>query len=166
MTLEEKAIYPYLFFEESNDLKTSDLISSKISNLSEQKTRESDWKFFPSEKIFRSEKGNKQQPSEPKKSLNLQKYLRKKNNKTFQTLFNPNYSKIILLAFNLNTKEKASIHGIRRVSKSSLRCYSSNPIPRSFGGLGIFIVSTNCGIMTDNEAREKNLGGEIMLEIW
>ena len=111
-------------------------------------------------------RGSIGEKKEYNKPLNLQKYLRKKNNKTFQTLFNPNFSKIILLALNLNAKEKASIHGIRRISKPSLRCYSSNPIPRSFGGLGVFIVSTNCGIMTDNEAREKKLGGEIMLEIW
>nr|YP_010260935.1 ribosomal protein S8 [Cephaleuros virescens]YP_010261050.1 ribosomal protein S8 [Cephaleuros parasiticus]UIB38689.1 ribosomal protein S8 [Cephaleuros virescens]UIB38991.1 ribosomal protein S8 [Cephaleuros parasiticus] len=58
------------------------------------------------------------------------------------------------------------IHAIKRVSKSSLRWYSQNPIPSPLGGLGIFIVSTSYGIMTDKEARKKKLGGEILLEIW
>uniref|UniRef100_UPI0030017C4F ribosomal protein S8 n=1 Tax=Cephaleuros diffusus TaxID=1519597 RepID=UPI0030017C4F len=60
------------------------------------------------------------------------------------------------------------IHAIKRVSKPSLRWYLQNPIPQSLGGLGIFIVSTSFGIVTDfiKEAREKKLGGEILLEIW
>nr|YP_010261179.1 ribosomal protein S8 [Cephaleuros karstenii]UIB39120.1 ribosomal protein S8 [Cephaleuros karstenii] len=75
--------------------------------------------------------------------------------------------KVIILALKYVGREKKTmIHAIKRVSKPSLRLYSQNPIPPSLGGLGIFIVSTSYGIITDKEAREKKLGGEILLEIW
>nr|UIB38843.1 ribosomal protein S8 [Trentepohlia sp. YN1242] len=78
-----------------------------------------------------------------------------------------NDQKVIILALKYVGREKKPlIHAIKRVSKPSLRWYSQNPIPQSLGGLGIFIVSTSSGIITDKEAREKKIGGEILLEIW
>ena len=75
--------------------------------------------------------------------------------------------KVIILALKyVGREKKAMIHAIKRVSKPSLKWYSQNPIPQSLGGLGIFVVSTSFGIITDKEAREKKLGGEILLEIW
>jgi small subunit ribosomal protein S8 len=48
-----------------------------------------------------------------------------------------------------------------------LRIYrDKNSIPNVLGGLGIAIISTSSGIITDKEAREKNMGGEVMLEVW
>jgi small subunit ribosomal protein S8 len=59
------------------------------------------------------------------------------------------------------------ITNLRRVSKPSLRVYSgAAQLPRVLGGLGVAIVSTPKGILTDREAREKNVGGEILCEIW
>nr|UIB38874.1 ribosomal protein S8 [Trentepohlia sp. YN1317] len=75
--------------------------------------------------------------------------------------------KVIILALKyIGREKKPMIHAIKRVSKPSLRWYSQSPIPQSLGGLGIFIVSTSFGIITDKEARDKKLGGEILLEIW
>ena len=57
--------------------------------------------------------------------------------------------------------------GIKRVSKPGLRVYSSaSDVPRVRGGIGISIVSTSDGVMTDREARRRNVGGEVLCEVW
>ena len=59
------------------------------------------------------------------------------------------------------------ITGIKRVSKPGLRQYAgASDIPQVLNGLGVAIVSTSAGIMTDREARAKNVGGEIICEVW
>jgi small subunit ribosomal protein S8 len=59
------------------------------------------------------------------------------------------------------------IQGLRRISKPSCRKYvSSSEVPRVLGGIGVAILSTSSGVMTDNEARQKNVGGEILCYIW
>jgi small subunit ribosomal protein S8 len=62
---------------------------------------------------------------------------------------------------------KGVIEGLRRVSTPGLRRYvSSTEIPRVRGGLGISIVSTSRGIMTGNQARKNNVGGELVCYVW
>lgn len=59
------------------------------------------------------------------------------------------------------------IKEIKRISKPGLRKYSpSETLPRSFGGLGIVIVSTSKGVMTDKEAKKLNVGGEVLCSIY
>ncbi|MBQ9133119.1 MAG: 30S ribosomal protein S8 [Clostridia bacterium] len=59
------------------------------------------------------------------------------------------------------------IHGLRRVSKPGLRIYSNcEDMPRVMNGLGIAIVSTSKGIMTDKQARKENVGGEVLAFVW
>jgi len=59
------------------------------------------------------------------------------------------------------------ISNLKRVSKPSLRVYSGvSQLPRVLGGLGIAIVSTPRGVLTDQEARQQNVGGEVLCEIW
>ena len=59
------------------------------------------------------------------------------------------------------------IHGLRRVSKPGLRIYSNcEDMPKVMNGLGIAIVSTSKGVMTDKKARELNVGGEILAFVW
>ncbi len=59
------------------------------------------------------------------------------------------------------------IQGLRRVSKPGLRIYSSaSELPRVMKGLGVAIISTSRGVMTDREARKQNLGGEVLAFIW
>ena len=59
------------------------------------------------------------------------------------------------------------IQGLRRVSKPGLRIYAaSQDLPRVKNGLGIAIVSTSKGIMTDKEARKQNIGGEVLAFVW
>ena len=59
------------------------------------------------------------------------------------------------------------ITGIRRVSKPGLRVYASrDKLPRVQGGLGVAVVSTSKGVMTDKEARRHKVGGEVLCEVW
>jgi small subunit ribosomal protein S8 len=63
--------------------------------------------------------------------------------------------------------EKPIIKGIKRVSKPGLRMYSaSEELPRVFNGLGIAIISTSNGVMTDRDARKKGIGGEVICYVW
>ena len=60
-----------------------------------------------------------------------------------------------------------TISGIQRVSKPGLRVYrKSREIPRVLGGLGVAVVSTSQGLLTDREARKRNVGGEVLCFVW
>ena len=60
-----------------------------------------------------------------------------------------------------------TISGLRRVSKPGLRVYSAaNEVPRVLGGLGVAVVSTSQGLMTDREARKRHVGGEVLCFVW
>lgn len=64
-------------------------------------------------------------------------------------------------------KNERTIEGIKRVSKPGRRIYSGfEEIPKIRGGLGIMILSTSKGLMTDREARKKKMGGELICSIW
>jgi small subunit ribosomal protein S8 len=64
-------------------------------------------------------------------------------------------------------RKEQVIHGLKRVSKPGLRVYAAkDKLPRVLGGLGVAIVSTSRGVMTDREARELGLGGEVICQIW
>jgi small subunit ribosomal protein S8 len=63
--------------------------------------------------------------------------------------------------------KKSVIEGLKRVSKPGLRKYvGATEIPRVRGGLGVAVISTSEGVMTDVQARKKNLGGELLCYIW
>ncbi len=63
--------------------------------------------------------------------------------------------------------KESVIKGLKRISKPGLRIYAgSNEIPKVLGGLGIAIVSTSKGVMTDKEARNAGVGGEVLAYIW
>jgi small subunit ribosomal protein S8 len=60
-----------------------------------------------------------------------------------------------------------TIGGLRRVSKPGLRIYArADRIPRVLGGIGVAVVSTSHGLMTDREARRRHLGGEVLCYVW
>lgn len=64
-------------------------------------------------------------------------------------------------------EKRQVIHGMRRISKPGLRVYvKKDEIPKVLGGLGIAIISTSKGLMTDYEARKKGLGGEVICYVW
>ena len=62
---------------------------------------------------------------------------------------------------------KRTISGIKRVSKPGLRVYSAaTDVPRVLGGMGISVLSTNQGLLTDREARKRRVGGEVLCQVW
>ncbi|MFU0832290.1 MAG: 30S ribosomal protein S8 [Oscillospiraceae bacterium] len=74
---------------------------------------------------------------------------------------------IIKVNLKYGEGKTAVINGLRRVSKPGLRIYANaENLPRVMKGLGIAIISTSKGIMTDREARKQNVGGEVLAFIW
>ena len=74
---------------------------------------------------------------------------------------------IIRIALKYLAGKQKVIRGLRRVSKPGLRIYSNcEDMPRVMNGLGIAIISTSKGIMTDKEARKANVGGEVLAFVW
>ena len=74
---------------------------------------------------------------------------------------------IIHITLKYGKNKSQVITGLRRVSKPGLRIYSNvEDMPKVMKGLGIAIVSTSKGIMTDKEARKANLGGEVLAFVW
>lgn len=73
----------------------------------------------------------------------------------------------LTLTLKYGAKKERVITGLKRISKSGLRVYAkANEIPRVLNGLGIAIISTSEGLMTDKEARSKGLGGEVLAYVW
>lgn len=73
----------------------------------------------------------------------------------------------ILLTLKYGQNKERVISGLKRISKPGLRVYAkAEEVPKVLNGLGIAIISTSKGIMTDKEARKQNLGGEVLAYIW
>ena len=76
-------------------------------------------------------------------------------------------SGVLVLTLKYTENKERVITGLKRISKPGLRVYAkSNEIPKVLNGLGIAIISTSKGIMTDKEARKQNVGGEVLAYIW
>ena len=77
------------------------------------------------------------------------------------------YNGVIQITLKYAGKGKSVINGLKRVSKPGLRSYAGvENMPKVLNGLGIAIVSTNKGIMTDKQAKAANVGGEVLCYIW
>ena len=75
--------------------------------------------------------------------------------------------KTLTLALKYGPSRERSIVGIKRVSKPGLRVYAkSTEIPLVHGGLGVVILSTSSGLLTDREATKKGVGGEVLAYVW
>ena len=87
--------------------------------------------------------------------------------KKYEVVEDGNFKSIrVTLKYGKDKNEKI-ITGLKRISKPGLRVYASKEeLPRVLGGLGIAIVSTNKGVMTDKEARKENVGGEVLAFVW
>ena len=74
---------------------------------------------------------------------------------------------IIHITLKYHGKKEAVISGLRRISKPGLRVYAgADEVPHVLKGLGIAIVSTSKGVMTDKKARELHIGGEVLAFVW
>lgn len=75
--------------------------------------------------------------------------------------------KNLKITMKYSEEREKVITGIKRVSKPGLRIYkASTGVPRVLGGMGIAILSTSKGVITDREARMKHVGGEVLCEVW
>ena len=87
--------------------------------------------------------------------------------KQYEVIEDGNFKTIrITLKYGKDKNDKV-ISGIKKISKPGLRVYASkDELPRVLGGLGIAIISTNKGVVTDKVARKENVGGEVLAFVW
>lgn len=75
--------------------------------------------------------------------------------------------KVLGITLKYDERNKAVISNLKRISKTGLRVYSkAKDLPQVFGGLGIAIISTSQGLMTDRKAKKEKLGGEVLCFVW
>ena len=75
--------------------------------------------------------------------------------------------KVIVIELKYGPDKQKVITGLKRISKPGLRVYAKGDnVPRVLNGLGIAILSTSKGLMTDRDARKQNLGGEVVAYVW
>ncbi|MGN1351273.1 MAG: 30S ribosomal protein S8 [Clostridia bacterium] len=86
--------------------------------------------------------------------------------KAYEEITNENQG-IIRISLKYTEKGKKVISGLKRISKPGLRIYASKEeLPKVLNGLGIALISTSKGVMTDKKARELGVGGEVLAYIW
>ena len=75
--------------------------------------------------------------------------------------------KRLTIQMKYSPERRRTISGLKRVSRPGLRVYvKTEGVPRVLGGMGIAILSTNQGLLTDREARERHVGGEVLCQVW
>ena len=83
------------------------------------------------------------------------------------TMENEDGKSVLNIFLKYTVEREPVIQGLRRISKPSCRKYvGSDEVPRVLGGIGVAILSTSSGVMTDNEARKQNVGGEVLCYVW
>jgi small subunit ribosomal protein S8 len=74
---------------------------------------------------------------------------------------------VLTISMKYSNDRRRTISGLRRISTPGLRIYrKSTDVPRVLGGLGVAVLSTSQGLMTDREARKRNVGGEVLCYVW
>jgi small subunit ribosomal protein S8 len=75
--------------------------------------------------------------------------------------------KRLTIRMKYSSDRQRTISGLKRVSRPGLRVYTkAEGVPRVLGGMGIAILSTNQGLLTDREARQRKVGGEVLCQVW
>jgi small subunit ribosomal protein S8 len=75
--------------------------------------------------------------------------------------------RVLTITMKYTNDRRRTISGLKRVSRPGLRVYSkAEAVPPVLGGMGIAILSTNQGLLTDRQARERRVGGEILCQVW
>jgi small subunit ribosomal protein S8 len=75
--------------------------------------------------------------------------------------------KMLVVDLKYGPNRERSIAGIRRISKPGLRVYAkATALPKVLGGLGVAIISTSTGLLTDRQAKQKGVGGEVLAYVW
>jgi len=77
------------------------------------------------------------------------------------------FGKMLIVNLKYGPNRERSIAGVRRISKPGLRVYAkSDGLPRVLGGLGVAIISTSSGLLTDRQATRRGVGGEVLAYVW
>ena len=99
--------------------------------------------------------------------LSLAKILQEEGFIEDYKVVNDNVQGTIELTLKYGQNKERVITGLKRISKPGLRVYAkAGEVPKVLNGLGIAVISTSHGVMTDKEARKENLGGEVLCYIW
>ncbi|QTH60230.1 30S ribosomal protein S8 [Corynebacterium hindlerae] len=102
-----------------------------------------------------------------KLKANIAEILKQEGYITDYTVSEEKVGKTLKLDLKYGPARERSISGVRRVSKPGLRVYAkANNLPEVLGGLGVAIISTSQGLLTDRQATEKGVGGEVLAYVW
>lgn len=75
--------------------------------------------------------------------------------------------RVLRLYLKFGPEQEPVIRGLKRISRPGLRCYTeARKVPRVLGGMGVAVLSTSSGLLTDREARARKVGGEVLCYIW
>lgn len=86
---------------------------------------------------------------------------------SFEVVDNEGVGKTLTITLKYGRSRERSIAGVRRISKPGLRVYAKHTgLPKVLGGLGIAIISTSQGLLTDRQANQKGVGGEVLAYVW
>ena len=87
---------------------------------------------------------------------------------SFETAPSPRgVGEVLTIQLKYSPDRDRTISGLRRISTPGMRVYrNANTVPRVLGGLGVAVLSTSDGLMTDREARKRNVGGEVLCYVW
>ena len=120
--------------------------------------------------ILRNASRAKKEVAELKNSKLLEEILKILNKESFivnYKLIKDTKQGLLRVYLKYDKDGKPAILGIKRISKPGLRIYKKcDEMPKVYGGLGLALVSTSKGLMTDYEARDKKVGGEVLCYIW
>ena len=133
-------------------MTTNDPIADMLTRIRNANTAKHDTVDIPSSKM----------------KLSIAEFLLKEGYiKKYVVIEDGNFKTIrVTLKYGQDKNEKV-ITGLKRISKPGLRVYAGkDELPRVLGGLGIAIISTNNGVVTDKEARKLNVGGEVLAFVW
>lgn len=99
--------------------------------------------------------------------VNIAEILKREGYIADFTVSDAKVGKTLEIELKYGPSRERSVAGLRRVSKPGLRVYAkSNNLPKVLGGLGVAIISTSQGLLTDREATDKGVGGEVIAYVW
>ena len=99
--------------------------------------------------------------------LNILKVLKEEGFIADYELVKDEKQGLVTIALKYTSENERVIKGLKRISKPGLKVYAQvDELPRVLNGLGIAIISTSKGVMTDRDARKQNLGGEVLAYVW
>ena len=120
-------------------------------------------------RIRNANTANKQTVSMPssKKLVAIAKILKEEGYIADYAVEEQQPQNVLTVELRYGKKKEKVIRGLRRISKPGLRIYAGkDKLPRVLGGLGIAIISTSKGVMTDRDARKAGVGGEVLAYVW